>query len=64
MAFFNLKNANKSRYGSILTGIDSQQSPDNFQLVKTANEIRKTLSNHTLILIYNRERNRATEGKR
>jgi hypothetical protein len=43
-----LHNAGKSRYGSILTGLGTQQSLGNDQYPKTVIEANNVLSNHKL----------------
>jgi hypothetical protein len=48
LAFLYLENADKSRYGSILTGLNTQQSLGNDQYPKTISEANNVLSNHKL----------------
>jgi hypothetical protein len=48
LAFLYLENADKSRYGSILTGLNTQQSLGNDQYPKTITEANNVLSNHKL----------------
>jgi hypothetical protein len=41
-----MEKADKLKYGSILSGLDTQQSLDNHQFPKTITEANKVLSNH------------------
>ncbi len=46
LAYLYLDNADKAKYGSILTGLNTQQSLGNNQYPKTATESNNVLSNH------------------
>ena len=46
MAYVYLQNADQSKYGSILRGLNTQQSLGNNQYPKTITEANNVLSNH------------------
>jgi hypothetical protein len=44
--FYILENSDKAKYGSLLTGLQTQQSLGNIQYPKTITEVNSVLSNH------------------
>lgn len=67
LAFLYLDNADKAKYGSILTGLNTQQSLGNDQYPKTITESNNVLSNHKFDAMANKtagKKNNASDGSK
>ncbi|KAI2510062.1 Reverse transcriptase (RNA-dependent DNA polymerase) [Fragilaria crotonensis] len=67
LAFLYLDNADKAKYGSILTGLNTQQSLGNDQYPKSITESNNVLSNHKFDTMPNKssgKKNNSTDGNK
>jgi hypothetical protein len=67
LAFLYLNNADKTKYGSILTGLNTQQSLGNDQYPRTITESNNVLSNHKHNVTASkatREKNNTSDGNK